>query len=67
MDFIVVCPHCGAYVGVDRLSFFDVDYYNRNNGSFYANGTLHCDSCNKNSVLDVYLEPVEYKVSKMEE
>ena len=35
MYFIVVCPHCGAYVGIDRHSFHDVDYYNGSNGGQY--------------------------------
>ena len=64
MDFIVVCPHCGAYVGVDRHSFFDVDYYH-NYGNFSANGTLHCESCGQDSILDVYFEPINYNVSKV--
>lgn len=64
MDFMVICPHCSAYVSVDKYSFFDVDYYNRGNGTFYANGTFHCEYCDKNSTLDVYLEPTDYKITK---
>lgn len=61
MDFIVVCPHCGEYIGVDRHSFFDVDYYHHN-GQFSANGFLHCDACDKDSIMDIYLEPVNYNI-----
>ena len=64
MDFIVVCPHCGAYIGINRNSFFDVDYYH-NFGEFSANGTLYCEGCGKESVLDIQLEPVNYNVSKV--
>lgn len=64
MDFIVACPHCGAYVGIDRHNFIDVDYYH-NCGNFSANGTLLCDGCGKESILDIGLEPINYNVSKV--
>ena len=63
MDFIVVCPHCGAYVGIDRHSFHDVDYYNGSNG-FSANGYLYCDACEEESILDIFFEIADYRVSK---
>lgn len=63
MDFIVVCPHCGAYIGVDKHSFYDVDFYN-SSGNFSANGTLYCEACDMESVLDIYFEPVNYNLSK---
>ena len=64
MDFIVVCPHCGAYIGINGYNFFDVDYYH-NYGSFSANGILYCNGCGKESVLDIQLEPINYNVSKV--
>ena len=63
MDFIVVCPHCGAYIGVDRHSFYDVDYYHHM-GHFTANGTLHCEACDKESILEVFLDPEDYTIRK---
>ena len=63
MDFIVMCPHCGAYIGVDRHSFFDVDFYH-SGGQFSANGTLECEKCDRRFVMDIYLEPVHYNIGE---
>ena len=62
MDFIVVCPHCGAYIGVDRHSFHDVDFYHHKH--FAAHGTLYCEACDKESILEVFLEPTDYVIRK---
>lgn len=64
MDFIVVCPHCGADVGVDRFNFFDVDFFWSAGGNFSANGTLSCPKCNNDSIMDVQFEPIEYELRK---
>ena len=66
MDFIVVCPHCGAYIGVSEYVYTDIDFYFINN-KFMANGELYCNACGESSVLDIEFEPAEYKISEMEE
>ena len=65
MDFIVVCPHCGADIAVDRHNFFDVDYCHGTGDRFWAYGTLLCNGCGKESILDIELEPIKYNVSKV--
>lgn len=64
MDFIVVCPHCGKDIGVDRFNFFDVDFFWSAGGNFSANGTVACPSCEKDSIMNVKFEPVEYEIRK---
>ena len=66
MDFIVVCPHCGAYIGVSEYTYTDLDFYLLGN-EFFANGELYCASCGESSVLDIKLEPCSYNISQMEE
>ena len=65
MDFIVVCPHCGEYIGVDRFNFFDVDFFWSAGGNFSANGTIACPKCGEDSIMDVKFEPIEYEVRKV--
>ncbi len=66
MDFIVVCPYCGAYIGVDESVYTDLEFYFIG-GRFCVNGEMYCNGCGKSSVLDIELEPIEYKISEMEE
>lgn len=63
MDFVVVCPHCDAYIGIDRHSFFDLDFFHHN-GMFSANGILYCDKCDKHFSMDVHFEPTGYNISQ---
>ena len=65
MDFIVLCPHCNAYIGIDRHSFQDVDYYHHY-GKFTAHGTLTCPECEKEATMEIFLEPVNYNISRLE-
>jgi len=65
MDFIVVCPYCGEYIGVDRFNFFDVDFFWSAGGNFSANGTLVCPKCGEDSIMDVKFEPTEYEIRKV--
>ena len=62
MDFIVVCPHCGADIAVDRHNFFDVDYCHGTGDRFWAYGTLWCTSCDKTFSMDIELEPTFYQI-----
>ena len=66
MDFIIVCPHCDANVGVDESTYYDLEFY-LHNGRFSVNGLLECPTCGRTSVLDVELEPVAYGTRDLEE
>ena len=66
MDFIVVCPHCGGYIGINEYTYSDIELYFIGN-NFMINGEIYCPECGKFSILDVDLEPCKYNVSKMEE
>lgn len=64
MEFIVVCPHCGNDIYIDRWHFQDVEYYHHY-GNFSANGTVYCDSCDNKSVLNIEFEVVNHNISKV--
>lgn len=66
MDFIVVCPHCGAYIGVSEYTYTGTEFYLLGT-KFMVNGELYCASCGESSILDVELEPCNYNISKEEE